>query len=237
MPHAIRLLLSGFDPHTWRPAIRNLRAAEGWRPPMFLIAVVACVAFVHGFIRPFLVAKVLAYLWATPWVLVSSVACGLALVDSCRNLLRYRIVGYRRPRFWFEAARTSCIVGTLMAVATLIVAATELPTPGITGSASIMVIAFCWTLFTLACTTGYLIGVFTRRKRMGRAKECASFFYPLVLGGLIVTCFVLAFPGDANDPRSYIHALATLVVACLAGATLLTLASRRRRRRVSRDRP
>lgn len=189
---------------------------------MFIIAVLGSVGFGGGFVQGSTIATWCLRAWAVSWLIVASAAAILALSDSLRNIVRVGVLGFRHPRQWFEVARFTCILGVVMAVVALLLGYFELATIDIIGN----VIIACLASFSFASTIGYVMTELGHRQTFGRAKECVNFFYPLVLAATVVMCFVFAFPGNVNDPNSYVPAIMLLVGICLVGVLLVTLRNR-----------
>ena len=107
---------------------------------MMLIAVIGVVGFGGGFVRSSVIATACLYVWAACWATIFSIASTLALTDSLHNLVRFQLRGYTRPRFWFEIARSSCILGAILAVFSLLVGLIGLPDSAFIGELLLILI-------------------------------------------------------------------------------------------------
>lgn len=156
MRRLLRGYLAALDPRLWLPMARAFRTSEGWCPPMMLIAVLGVVGFGGGFVRESVVATAFLYTWAFCWAVVSSIAASFALSDSFRNLSRLGIGGCSRARFWFELARSSCILGAVLALISFLFMLIGLPERASFGDLLLPAVAFSICAFFVASTLGYL---------------------------------------------------------------------------------
>lgn len=226
MQRLIRAYFAALDPRLWLPMARAIRVSEGWCPPMMLVAVIGVVGFGGGFIRGSIVAATCLYAWASCWAVVFSIAASLAFYDSLRNLVRLGVRGYTRSRFWFELARSCCIVAVFAAVLTLSFGYAGPPIASFVGDILLLAVISCFAVFCIASTIGYLAMLATRQRPAGRAKQCVNFFYPQCLGALVMAGFLFWFRRHLDDPWTYVPAIAILVAICLLGALALTLIDR-----------
>ena len=190
---------------------------------MMLIAALGVVGFGGGFLGGPTVATAVLYAWALCWAVVSSVAATFSLSDSLRNLSRFRLRGYTRPRFWFEVARSACILGAILALASFLFAIVGVPDSALSADLLLPAIIFFIFAFFVASTVGYLQLLVSRHRALGRATQCVGFFYPFCLAGITITAFVYLTRGLLTDP---LIALVALVAICLVGALALTLINR-----------
>lgn len=193
---------------------------------MMLIAVLGVAGFGGGFVRGSVVATAFLYTWAFCWAVVSSIAASFALSDSFRNLSRLGLGGCSRARFWFELARSSCILGAVLALISFLFMLVGLPEWTSFGDLLLPAIAFSICAFFVASTLGYLRLLVSRQRVSGRATQCVGFFYPFCLAAIAMAAFLylsrIFFDGPLFD-------LAALVAICLVGALSLTLMSRWKR--------
>ena len=197
-----------------------------------LIAVFGVVGFGSGIVRDSTIATSLLYAWAAPWTIVSSIASSLALVDSTRNFVRFRFRGYVRSRFWFEMARSSCILGVMVTLLTILIGVSGLPLGGLVGDVLFYFTIAMLGAFCITSSFGYAFRAVTSRHLLGRATQCVDFFYPPCVGGMVVAAFLMMMREQLYDPWAYGSALATLVVTCLSIALALILRDRWKGQRI-----
>ncbi len=193
---------------------------------MMLIAVLGVVGFGGGFVRRSVVATAFLYTWAFCWAVVATIATAFALSDSFHNLSRLGLGGCSRARFWFEVARSSCILGAVLALISFLFMLVGLPEWTSFGNLLLPAIAFSICTFFVASTLGYLRLLVSRQRISGRATQCVGFFYPFCLAAIAMAAFLYLSRSIFDDP---LFALATLVVICLVGALALTLVNRSKR--------
>ena len=223
MLHCLHAYFAALDPRLWGAMACSVRASEGWRPSMNLVAVMGVVGFGGAFVRSSFVATACLYAWAACWAAVFSIASTLALTDSLRNLVRFRLRGYTRPRFWFEIARSSCILGALFALVAFPTCVCGLPDSMSIGVLLLNAIACFITVFFIASTFGYILTLITGRRVTGRAIQCVAFFFPFCLAMITIGAFLYSSSRLFDDP---LWGLATLAAICVAGAIALTLMQR-----------
>lgn len=193
---------------------------------MSIIAILGTVAFGSGIVRASAVATSILYLWAASWAVVFSIASFLALVDSMRNVIRYRLRGYKRSRYWFEIARSLFILGVMFAIPTSIIGMAGLLSATVIGDVLLLAILSLLSASGIAAVLGYAVQAVTRRKVLGRAKQCVDFFALPSIAGFVVCLCVFVFAPRLNDPRSYGVALTVLVLTCLSAALSIKLKAR-----------
>lgn len=213
----------------WMPIARYVRCSAGWQPPMLLVAAMGVAAFCRGFIGNSIIATSCLYVWAACWGTAFLLSSSLALADSTSNLVRFRLRGWTRSRFWFEIARSSCILGVMASLLTLLIGVAGLPFTTFVGDLLVRTIIPCFVTFCVASTLGYFTMVVARRPVLGRARQCVDFFYPQCLACLVVTTVVFLFRTRLDNPWSYGPALAVLIATCLLAALTITLIGRLKR--------
>ena len=225
-------IIRPIDPRQWPLVIRRLRRADGWMPPMMLIATMMSLLLIgHGFglLGGNIALKVFNYVALATWLVVGAVSSFAVTIDGLDNLRRYGAFGVSRPRWWFELARLNWMC--------LLFAGLSIPLIHFAGGAQLRAIADflfraiapLFMTFMAFSTGGYLVSASTKRRRRGRAFECVQYFYWMFGVTGAVTAFAIWIPVQAGWAQP-MTAIACLIAASLMGILVLTIVDRRKRR-------
>lgn len=209
--------LAPIGPRRWIEASRALARADGWVPPMSLVALFGMVLFSNGlFVK-------LPLIWIITWVTWFVVGVGaLAIVAarSLRSCARYGMYGWMRPRWWFELSRLLWIVGLFCILSACLPAFAPANNIGrwltIVLEWMFVLAIYCFPSFFLAATIGYGISFARRLPRRGRAFECTDYFYTFSGAIGVVTFVAYAWLPLRPWPNG-----AMLCIAGVAGIALL----------------
>lgn len=155
------------------------------------------------------------------WGVVGGVALFGAATRTMRALYRFGILGWSRPRWWFEVSSLAWTLFALSILATgLLISAAHVPALQRWADAvfsvarSAFMVSFCG--FFAAAIVGYVTSVITGRRRCGNAYECVQIIFPSVggLGLLAIAC--LHWPPQGAWPDG-----ALLAVCGVGGVALL----------------
>lgn len=217
------------DPREWPETVRRLRRADGWMPPMMLIATVFVLFFVErgfGLFGGNNELKVFNYVALATWLVVAVFSTLAVMIDGVNNLRRLGMWALLRPRWWFELSRLAWI-GLLLAALSMLLfqfaGGPRLHDAGEMLSRALPTLFFAFMLFS---TGGYLVSLMTTRRRRGRAFECVQWFYWLVILIGTATTVPLWFP----DHVQWMTVVACVLAACLMAILLLAITDRWKRR-------
>jgi hypothetical protein len=225
------------DPRKWPLVVRRLRAAQGWAPPMLLIATAMTLMFASqgfGLFGGHIVVKLFNFLALATWFVVGVAASFAAVVDGSRNLRRLGLFGLSRPRWWFELSRLAWMAFLFLALSAPILHFAGGFDIAALSSVAIYVFVTLYAAFMTSGTTAYLLSIFTRRRRSGRAFECVEYFYWLcgiLFWAVMVVVWLPARLGWA-EPMT---AVLCMIAASLLAIVVIRLASRRRQLVDGRD--
>jgi hypothetical protein len=218
-----------FKPWLWVPIARRLRTSDEGGPPMLLVAVAVSMAFGIGMLKGSIFALGCLYVLGMGLGVVAFTASSFTLFDSLRNLWRFRFRAVARPRFWFEIARTACIVSVIVGPVPVAASLLGVPLSDPIGSSLLYTSFICVALFFVAATAGYMTRMVTRRPKSGRAGQCVNFFYPQCFALLLFISFFYFFRRQLDNPNFYGPVLWTIVALCLTVALALVAMKRWKR--------
>ena len=219
-------------PHQWPLVIHRLRTAEGWTPPMMLIATMILLLLIgqgFGLLGGNIALKVINYVALATWLVVGVLSSLVVTIDGLNNLRRFGASGITRARWWFELSRLNWMLLLFTALSTPLIhfagVAQLLPIADVLFRA----IGPLFITFMAFSTSGYLVSALTKRRRRGRAFECVQYFYWMF--GIItaVTAFAIWIPVHAGWAQP-MTAIACLIAASLMGIFVLAIADRWKRR-------
>lgn len=210
-------------PTRWTDTAHRLRNADGWVTPMMIIAALGVVLFGNALIvgiMPKWLAIAVRLTTVGPLLVVSCIASLWLMRDSYRNVRRFGICGLVRARPWFELARLSFISFVIVWLVFFVATFTGFLAliPNMTST----ILCCSLVVFLVATTVGYGIAFTSRSKPHGKAAQCAGFFYPLFLAGILVFALAMCFRGNQN---AILVALTGLVGISLTTAAALALYS------------
>lgn len=225
-------IIRPIDPRQWPLVIRRLRTAEGWVPPMMLIATMMVLLLIgqgFGVLGGNVGLKVFNYVALATWLVVGVLSSLAVTIDGLNNLRRFGASGISRPRYWFELSRLNWMF--------LLFAALSTPLILFIGGAQLRpiadllfrAIAPLFITFMAFSTGGYLVSALTKRRRRGRAFECVQYFYWMFGVTGTVTAFAIWIPVHAGWAQP-MTAIACLIAASLMGVLVITIADRCKRR-------
>jgi hypothetical protein len=225
-------IIRPIDPRQWPLVIRRLRMADGWMPPMMLIATVVSLWLVGrgvGLLGDNVSLKIFNYVALATWLVVGVFSSCAVTIDGLHNLRRLGPLAASRPGWWIELARLNWVF--------LLFVGLSAPVIHFAGGAQLRPIADIlfrsigpfFVTFMVFSTGGYLVSVVTRRRRRGRAFECVQYFYWIFGVSAAVTASAIWIPARAGwaEPMT---ALACVIAASLMGALGLSIADRWRQR-------
>jgi hypothetical protein len=221
-------ILRPIGPHHWALAVRRLRRADGWLPPMLLIAAMATLFFLGQGFGPLgnvLAVRVFNYAAMATWLIVGSVASAAVTIDGLRNLRHLTPGGMLRPRWWFELSRLAWMILLLAALSLPLFHFSGIPRLRAAGDSLFRILPTMYVAFMLFGTAGYLVSLLARRRPRGRAFECVEYFYWLFGVVAAVTMFVVRIPPQVGwaQPATIV---ACAVAAAVIGAFILKVAYR-----------
>lgn len=230
-------IIRPINPRQWPLVIRRLRTADGWTPPMMLIATMMLLWFIGhgvGLLGGNVALKLFNYVALATWLVVGILSSLAVTIDGVNNLRRFGASGFSRPRWWFELARLNWMF--------LLFAAMSMPLIHFAGGAQLRLIADLlfraiaplFITFMAFSTGGYLVSALTTRRRRGRAFECVQYFYWMFGVIAAVTAFAIWIPVQAGWAQPMI-VIACLIAGSLMGILVLTI-SDGWKRRVTRSR-
>ena len=147
------------------------------------------------------------------WAIVATLAMLLTIHQSASAIWRLGPLGFRRPRWWFELARTSWNVATIAIVGVLLgLFMNNQQRQFLHPIFAVLFAAFRITApaFFLFATMGYVLSFVLRLPRRGRAYDCVHYFYWLCGSIGLVTCAGILCPPNP--------ALRTLIICVILGA-------------------
>lgn len=180
------VLFRPIAPWHWTAISRRLAAADGWMPPMMLIAALGSGFAMHGLCEMLLGPRLgfapQILTWAT-WFLIGLIATFTVARRGATHLVRYGLWGFTRPRWWFEAARLAWLVTLLDAILLVMALSLDgLPRPveelGKLAFVILPTAAFAWVV---TASTGYLLAWVRWLPLRGKAFDCVHYFYTLTL--------------------------------------------------------
>jgi hypothetical protein len=184
----------------------------------------------------FMLAAELGGFWVTgvqvTLILVGTGICGYSMARSVRNAWRFGLLGWTRPRWWFELGSIVWMVAVLNVSFLLFAGAV----PGNLrvwlnpfGDAALGLLRFAFAAGIVLPTVGYAFSLLYRRKPSGRAHACVSFFFGL-------TVFIAI--GYAVVPQGgFVEGVALAFLALAGVAALLAVAITVRERLKQRSIP
>ncbi len=220
------------DPREWPLLIRRLRAADGWMPPMLLIATMMTLSFVGqgiGLLGGNVAIKVYNYVASATWLVVGVISALAVTLDGVNNLRRLGLSGVTRPRWWFELSRLMWMLLLYFALTIWLILVVGEPRFIPVGDLLFHATRIFAIAFFVASTLGYSISWITKRRRRGRAFECVQYFYCVFGGCGAVTFLAIWIPVRARWATP-LTAVACLIAASLIGALILTISHRYDRR-------
>lgn len=138
--------------------------------------------------------------WAT-WAIVATLAMLLTINQSTSAIWRLGTFGFRRPRWWFELARTSWNVATIAIVGVLLgLFMNNQQRQFLDPIFTVLFTTFRITApaFFLFGTVGYLLSFVLRLPRRGRAYDCVHYFYSICGSlGVVTYAAILCPPNPA----------------------------------------
>jgi hypothetical protein len=204
---------------------------------MFLFALACMLLFLNGAARLANQPWMLIATWTT-WLIVGVGASSIVAGQSIKAGLRLGIVGWTRPRWWFELSRLLWIAGLFLGLTTgfALLAPANKVGRWLKGVTEVMFgcSKLCFCAFFLAATIGYALSFIGRRPRTGRAFECTHYFY-VGFGGIgLITYAAIAWPPQRLWPDGVLSAISgaiAVAVFIFGGASLLTRSVRNEARR------
>ena len=190
-----------------RSIIKQRRAEPGYFYPMGWIAWFGMTVPVVFVANQFVQAIVFSLsIYMTLWA-IGFLGTIVIVFESCRNLWRYRFLGFGRPRFYFEVGRLIiCLL--ILILASLLSVGIFFP-----AAAKQAFFLFVWlrafvyglcALFFAVGVFGHSLSLATGRRVSGRAYECTTFFVTLV-GGIGLTTFgYLIVPEQNPDIATFL---------------------------------
>jgi hypothetical protein len=206
------------DPRLWAQAIRKMRTAEGWVPPMVLLAAFAMLFFIgqgFGLLGGNIVLKIFNYFAIATWIVVCLLGNMSITIDGLNNLRRLGFFGIRNPRWSFEVSRLAWMTLLFVALTGILFEILGGAKLKPVGDALFYVVPALYVTFFVSGTMGYALSAITGRRRRGRAFECVQYFYWMfgIIGALF--SFAIWLPARAGWGEPLV------VVACIVGAALL----------------
>jgi hypothetical protein len=211
-------IIRPIDPRRWPQAIRGMRIAEGWVPPMTLIAMFAVLIFIGhgvGLIGGNFIVKVFNYVAIATWLIVGLASNVVVTFDGMNNLRRLGFCGIRTPRWSFEVSRMAWLILVFAGLSAILLSFLGGARLEPAGNALFKFVTPLYAAFFVSGTAGYIVSAVTGRRPRGRAFECMQYFYWIfgIIGSLVgLAIWVPARAGWA-EPMT--------VIACIIGAALL----------------
>jgi hypothetical protein len=221
-------ILRPIGPHHWAIAIRGLRRAEGWWPPMMLIAAMGTLFFIgqgFGLLGGVLAVKIFNWVAIATWLVVGLIASLAVTIDGISNFRRLGIRGIVRPRWWFELARLTWMLFLLGALSLPLLHFSGIPPLSNAGDHLFRALPAIFVIFMFFGTIGYLVSALSGRRPHGRAFECVEYFYWILGSVVAVTMFVVWLPAKVRWAQP-LTLTACVVAASLMGIVLLKVGNR-----------
>jgi hypothetical protein len=201
---AVNALFSPVLPWHWQSFARRLSIAHGWMPTMLLWAILGIVLSLNfGIGRQQNIPWLERFNWLglLTWAIVAALAMIISITQSAFAIQRMGMCGFRRPRWWFELARTSWNVATIAIVGVLLGLFTSNQQRLLLGplfSLLFSVFRVVAPAFFLFATMGYLVSFAARLPRRGRAYDGVHYFYTICGSlGIITYAAILCPPNPA----------------------------------------
>lgn len=180
---AVIAFFSPVLPWHWWSLARRLSIAHGWMPTMLLWAVLGIVLSLNfGIGRQQNIPWLERFNWLglLTWAIVATLAMIMSVTQSAFAIWRMGVFGFRRPRWWFELARTFWNIATIAVVGLLLGVVMDNQQRLLLGpllSVLYSTFGIMAPAFFLFATTGYVLSFASRLPRRGRAYDCVHYFY------------------------------------------------------------
>ncbi|MHB8865548.1 MAG: hypothetical protein ACYC6N_24490 [Pirellulaceae bacterium] len=201
---AVIALFSPVLPWHWWSFARRLSIAHGWMPTMLLWAVLGIFLSLNfGIGRQQNIPWLERFNWLglLTWTIVATLAMIISVTQSAFAIWRMGVFGFRRPRWWFELARTSWNFATIAIVGVLLgFFMNNQQRLLLEPLFSVLFSTFriMAPAFFLFATMGYLLSFASQLPRCGRAYDCVHYFYATCGSlGIITYAAILCPPNPA----------------------------------------